>query len=71
MAVETKKRAAIAVRLHLGDKPSARADGIEEFHHRQMVEIALLPIGQQPVAQFVGQEDHAALLSQAGSTRFV
>ena len=57
----------VAVRLHLGDEPGARADGIEEFHHGHMIDIALPPIGEQPVAQIVGQQDHATLLSQAGS----
>jgi hypothetical protein len=61
----------VAVRLHLGDEPGGRTNGIEESHHRHMVDIALAPIGEQPVTQFVGQKDHATLLSRAGSTGFV
>jgi hypothetical protein len=40
----------VAVRLHLGDEQGARADRIEEFHHGNMIDIALPSIGEQSVA---------------------
>ena len=42
--------------------PLTRAEGIEEFHHRDVIQIALAAIGQQPGVLCASQEDHAAAL---------
>src|SRR5579884_2465542 len=62
---EAEERVAIGVQL--GRKPDAFAQRVEELDDRHMVSAAFKPIGEQALAQIVGQEDHAALLSFARS----
>lgn len=57
----------IAIRIQLGREPDAFAQRVEELDDGHMVGTAIAAIGEQSLAQVVGQEDHAALLSFAGS----
>src|SRR5690606_28812552 len=57
----------IAISVELGGEPDTFAERIEEFHHRHVVAIALAAVGEKLLAPFVGQEDHAALLSITAS----
>src|SRR5690606_20912595 len=57
----------VAVVIQFGCQPVPFAQRIEELHDRHMIGVALAAIGEELRAQFVGQEDHAALLSIAAA----
>ena len=57
----------VAVLVKFGHEPDAFAERVEELHHGDVIGVAVPAVGQELLAQFVGEEDHAALLSIAGS----
>src|SRR5690606_928323 len=50
-----------AIRVEFGGEPVALPQRMEELHHRHLIAIALASVCEKLLAQFVVQEDHAAL----------